>query len=386
MARTDTTEPGPGGLPASGADRARRPRYEPGRLSDRTVVLAVAGTVALVLGVVVALLPVPYVVFSPGPVRDTLGQTAAGEDLIIIDGTETYPTDGELDLTTIKVAGGPLGSISVVEAVGAYLDPSRSLRPVESVYPSGSTREEAREASQVQMLAAQQSAAVAALSELGREVPARLLIAGFAGNPAAEEVLQVDDEVLALEDTPLSGSGELVEQLQDHEPGDTVTVTVRRGEEDVDVEVELAESPEGSVILGVLISPRYELPFDVTYDVGGIGGPSAGLMFSLGIYDKLTPGALTGGERIAGTGTMADDGTVGPIDGIQQKLVGATGHGATWFLAPVANCGDVVGAVPDGLEVAAVASLGEALAAVEAIAADEGTDQPASCEDVLRAS
>ena len=386
MASTDTTDTGASAPRPGRTARAGWSRAEPGRFSERAVVLAVAGIVALVLGVVVALLPVPYVVFSPGPVRDTLGQTSAGADLIVIDGAETYPTDGELDLTTISVAGGPLGSIGVVEAVGAYLDPSRSLRPVESVYPSGSTREEAREASEVQMLAAQQSAAVAALLELGREVPARLLIAGFAGNPVAEEVLQVDDEVLALEGEALAGSGELVERLQAYAPGDTVTLTVRRSSEDLDLDVELAESPEGSVILGVLISPQYDLPFDVTYDVGGIGGPSAGLMFTLGIYDKLTPGALTGGQRIAGTGTMADDGTVGPIDGIQQKLVGAVEHGATWFLAPVANCADVVGSVPDGLEVAAVSTLDEALAAVEAIAADEGTDELASCEDLLQAS
>ena len=385
MASTHTTDTGrgprPGTLRRAGWAGAGR-----GRLSERATVLLVAGTVAVVLGLVVALLPVPYVVFSPGPVRDTLGQTSAGEDLIVIDGADTYPTEGELDLTTISVAGGPLGSIGIVEAIGAYVDPSRSLRPVETVYPSGSTREEAREASQVQMRAAQQSAAVAALLELGREVPATLVVAGLSGNPAAEEVLQVDDEVLALEGEQLAGSGELVERLQEFEPGDTVTLGIRRASEELDVDVPLAESPEGSVILGVLISPQYELPFDVRYDVGGIGGPSAGLMFTLGIYDKLTPGPLTGGRRIAGTGTMADDGTVGPIDGIQQKLVGASEHGADWFLAPVANCADVVGAVPDDLDVAAVRSLDEALVAVEAIAAEEGTEELASCEDVVRAS
>lgn len=356
------------------------------RLSDRSIVLAVAGIAALVLGAVVALLPVPYVIFAPGPVRDTLGTTSAGDDLIVVDGTRTYPTDGELDLTTISVAGGPLGRISVVEAIGAYLDPSRSLRPVESVYPSGATREEAREASTAQMVAAQQSAAVAALLELGREVPADLVIAGFAGNPDAEEVLETGDVVRELDGTSLAGSGDLVDRLQSYEPGDTVTLRVTRGEADADADVTLAESPEGSVILGVLIAPEYELPFEVTYDVGGIGGPSAGLMFSLGIYDKLTPGALTGGERIAGTGTMADDGSVGPIDGIQQKLVGAREHGASWFLAPAANCSDVLGAVPDGISVTAVATLDEALAAVGSIADDEGTADLPTCEDVLEAA
>jgi len=127
------------------------------------VVLLVSGLSAVVLGGVVATLPVPYVVFSPGPVRDTLGTTAEGEDLIVVDGAETFPTEGQLDLTTIRVAGGPLGRVTVLDAIQAYVDGSRSLRPVETVYPPEETREQAREVSTAQMVAAQQSAAVAAL-------------------------------------------------------------------------------------------------------------------------------------------------------------------------------------------------------------------------------
>ncbi len=357
----------------------------PWRVSARTTVLLVAGSSALVLGAVIAALPVPYVVFSPGPVRDTLGQTSDGEDLIVIDGVETYPTDGQLDLTTIRVAGGPLGRVSVLDAVAAYVDSSRSLRPVETVYPPEETREQAREASTAQMVSAQQSAAVAALLQLGQEVPARLVVGGFAGNPAAEEVIQAQDLVTAIDGQEVSGSGELVQLLQGYDGGDTVQVALDRGGQGLTVPVELAESDEGSTVLGVLIAPDYELPYEVSYDVGGIGGPSAGLMFSLGIFDKLTPGALTAGAHVAGTGTMNDDGTVGPIDGIQQKMVGARDVGAAWFLAPAGNCADVVGAVPDDLQVAAVATLEEAITAVEAVAADEGTDTLPTCEQVLEA-
>lgn len=352
-------------------------------LPARTVVLLVAGATALVLGGVIAALPVPYVVFSPGPVRDTLGETSEGEELIVIEGAETYPTEGQLDLTTIRVAGGPLGRVTVLDAVQAYLDGSRALRPVETVYPPDETREQAREQSTAQMTAAQQSAAVAALLELGEEVPADLLVTGFAGNPASQAVLAEGDLVRSVDGTPVTGSGALVELLQDYAPGDTVEITVDRGGETVTEPIELAASDEGSVILGVLIAPRYDLPYDVAYDVGGIGGPSAGLMFSLGIYDKLTPGALTGGVHVAGTGTMADDGTVGPIDGIQQKMVGARDVGAAWFLAPADNCGDVVGAVPEGLQVTAVASLDEAIRAVETVAADGDTGTLPTCQEVL---
>ncbi len=361
------------------------PPGSPWQLSPRTVVLMVSGLSAVVLGGVVATLPVPYVVFSPGPVRDTLGTNAEGGGLIVVEGAETFPTEGQLALTTIRVAGGPLGRITVLDAIQAYADPSRSLRPVETVYPPDETREEAREVSTAQMESAQQSAAVAALLQLGEDVPARLVVSGFGGNPASEAVLEEGDVVVSIDGTEVEGSGALVDLLQDYEPGDVVQVAVDRAGEDLVEPIELAASDEGAVILGVLIAPEYELPYEVSYDVGGIGGPSAGLMFSLGIYDKLSPGALTGGAQVAGTGTMADDGTVGPIDGIQQKLVGARDFGADWFLAPVDNCDDVVGAVPDGIQVTAVATLDEAVDAVEAVAADE-TDGLPTCEDVLDAS
>lgn len=380
------TSTGTAGSRASAPGPARFGRWVPDvtGLTARTVVLVVAGLAASVLVLVVTLLPVPYVVFAPGPVRDTLGENSDGEPLIVIEGAETYPTEGELDLTTISVSGGPARQVGVFEAIRAYLDPTLSLRPVDSVFPSGSTREESREASVAQMVAAQQSAAVAALLELGTTVPTRLVIAGFAGDTGAEDVLATDDVITAVEGTGLDSSGALIEEVQSYDAGDSVAVTVERAGEQLELELTLGESPEGSAILGVLVAADYDLPYEVAYDVGGIGGPSAGLMFALGIYDKLTPGPLTGGQTIAGTGTISDDGAVGPIDGIQQKLVGAQGVGATWFLAPAANCPDVVGAVPDGLGVTAVATLEEALAAIELIAAADGDPvELPSCEDVL---
>lgn len=348
----------------------------------RALVLVISVSALLFLGAAAVLLPVPYVVFSPGPVRDTLGAGEDGEPLITVDGAETYPTTGQLDLTTIRVAGGPLGDVSIVDAIRAYVDPARALRPVESVYPPDETREEAREASTAQMAQAQQSAAVAALVALGEEVPARLSVTGFGGNPASEAVLREGDVLTAVDGTTVQGSGQLVDLLQTYSAGDVVDVTVLRDGAEVTEPVELAAGDEGAVILGVLLSPEYELPYEVTYDVDGIGGPSAGLMFALGIYDKLSPGPLTGGTHVAGTGTVSDDGTVGSIDGIQQKMVGAEGVGAEWFLAPAGNCDAVVGAVPDGIEVAAVATLAEAVEVLEAVAAGETDDVP-SCEDVL---
>jgi PDZ domain-containing protein len=347
------------------------------RVSPRLAVLVVSGMSSLVLAVVIAVLPVPYVIFAPGPVRDTLGTLPNGDELVRVDGAPTYPTSGELSLTTISVTGGPLGDLSVVDVVGAWLDPTRSVRPVETVYPAQRSREEAEEEGQAEMRSAQRAAAVAALAAAGVEVPVRLEVLDVVDGVPADGVVAEGDVVVAFQGTPVAGSGELVDLVQQQEPGDTVAITVERDGEERELDVELGEDG-GSTVIGILLEPRYELPFEVEYDVAGIGGPSAGLMFALGIYDKITEGELTGGERVAGTGTITEDGVVGPIDGIQQKMVGARDTGAEWFLAPEGNCGDVRGAVPEGITVVRVADITGAIAAVTAIGQGEGGGLP-SC-------
>ena len=119
----------------------------------------------------------------------------------------------------------------------------------------------------------------------------------------------------------------------------------------------------------MFIDPSFDMPVDVTISIDDIGGPSAGTMFALGIIDKMTPEDEANGKDIAGTGTIDVTGEVGPIGGIRQKLAGATRDGATWFLAPAANCDEVVGHVPDGLRVVRIATLHEAREAMTAIGA-----------------
>jgi PDZ domain-containing protein len=346
------------------------------RLSPRLAVLLVSGVSALVLTVVIALLPVPYVIFAPGPVRNTLGSAPDGEELIQIEGTPTFETSGSLSLTTISVTGGPLGDLSIADVVAAWLDASRSVRPEETVYPPQRTREEAEEESEAEMLSAQQAAAVAALRAAGIDVPVRLTVLELSPDAPAGEVVRSGDVVQAFDGVQVTGSGQLIDLVRAREAGDVVEVTVDRDGEPVDLDVELTED-DGRTIIGVLLDPVYDLPFEVRYDINGIGGPSAGLMFSLGIYDKITEGELTGGESIAGTGTITEDGVVGPIDGIQQKMVGARQDGADWFLVPAANCSETEGAVPDGLTAVRVATFDEARAAVTAISKGETEDLPA---------
>ncbi len=358
-------------------DDPREPPDEssPRRLSARSLVLVISGMSSLILATVIALLPVPYVIFSPGPVRDTLGETPDGEALITVDGTPTFPTSGELDLTTISVSGGPLGDLSIADIVLAWINPAQSVRPVESVYPSQETRQEAEEAGAAEMASAQQAAAVAALQGAGIEVPVRdLLVVDVDPAVPAAGALEAGDAIRSFDGRPITGTGALVELVRARDPGDVVPAVVERDGEQVDVDIELSSDDAGMTLIGVLLEAQYELPFDVAYDVSGIGGPSAGMMFALGIYDKITEGELTGGNVIAGTGTITEDGVVGPIDGIQQKMVAARRHGAAWFLAPADNCGDVVGAVPDGLRVVRVAEFDEAVSSVEAIAAGDTAD------------
>ncbi len=164
--------------------------------------------------------------------------------------------------------------------------------------------------------------------------------------------------------------------LQQVTPGTPVKVVVERGGAEVTVEVPTIAAAGNRTALGIGLGLTHDFPATVTIDAGAVGGPSAGLMFSLGIYDKLTPGGLTADHDVAGTGTIDEAGQVGPIGGIKQKLAGARAGGAEFFLAPARNCDEVVGHVPDGLDVVKVATFDEGLAAVKAIAAGTTASLP----------
>jgi PDZ domain-containing protein len=143
---------------------------------------------------------------------------------------------------------------------------------------------------------------------------------------------------------------------------------VSRGGKDVPLSVSTKEVG-GKPVVGVDVQEGYVFPFSVKISVGNIGGPSAGMMFALGIIDKITSLNLTGGKFIAGTGEITPSGQVSPIGGIQQKMVGARDAGATVFLAPAGNCADTVGAIPAGLRVVKVSTLSQAMSDLEALKA-----------------
>lgn len=323
---------------------------------------------AMLLGAM--LLPVPYVIERPGPAIDVLGEYE-GEKILQIEGRETYPTDGALMMTTVAVDGGPGYTVTPLEVIGAWLDRSQAVMPREVVFPAQQTKDETTLQTSVQMSTSQQGAVAVALEELGIPYTDAVLIAGVETGAPADGLLEAGDELLTVNGSAAADPAGFQALTAATPAGQDVRLTVRRD----GAEQEIAVTPEmrdGVPRLGIVLATGHVFPFEVHLAVGEVGGPSAGTMFALSVYDELTPGALTGGAEIAGTGTIDEDGAVGPIGGIRQKMVGAREKGAEYFLAPGGNCEQVVGRIPDGLQVVRVDTFEGALHAVETIG--EGGD------------
>lgn len=342
--------------------------------------------VALIALVVLTFLPTPYVIQRPGPVYDTLG-TATGTDgeqvpLISVEGAETFETGGTLDLTTVQVVGNRERTPSWFELALAWMDSSRAVVPLDSVFPEGVTTEQRDERNAMLMVDSQHEATAAALNELGYDTGAKVVVQEAVADAPADGLLEGEDVITAIDGTPVTSATQLREAIQ-KAGGDPVALTVLRAGEERTVEVTPEEHTENDVttwLIGITLRTDYDFEVDVTLQLDNVGGPSAGMMFALGIIDTLTEGELNGGHNIAGTGTIDAEGTVGPIGGIRQKLYGARDAGADYFLAPASNCDEVVGHVPDGLQVIRTATLEESLDALEVIAADGDVSSLPTCE------
>jgi PDZ domain-containing protein len=342
-----------------------------------TLLVAAIGVVAAAVAAV--LVPVPYVILSPGPTLNTLGTGPGGRSLIQISGHPTYPANGHLNLVTVSFQGGPSDSFNIFAALRAWLTPHEAVVPEEELFGPGQTQQQVVQQDTQQMASSQQTATAAALCVLGiKFITVDTVVTVERGLPAAG-VLRRGDVITAVDGTPVTCKQDAAPLIRARAPGAPVTLTVRRtaGGHRVTRKVHLTTvNSAGRAVVGVAVAQSYVFPFSVRIRVGDIGGPSAGLMFALGIVDKLTPGNLTAGRFVAGTGEISADGTVSPIGGIQQKLVGARDAGATVFLTPAANCPDTAGAIPRGLRLVKVGTLGEAVTALRALAA--GRDVP-SC-------
>jgi PDZ domain-containing protein len=341
--------------------------------------------VALVALIVLTFLPTPYVIQRPGPVYDTLGtaEDADGVDvpLIEIEGAETFETAGTLDLTTVQVVGNRQRTPSWFELALAWMDSSKAVVPIESVFPEGVTTEQRDERNAVLMVDSQHEATAAALNELGYDTGAQVEVVEVVEGGAADGVLQPGDVIVAIDGVAVASGAQLREAIQDAQ-GATVSLTVQRAGEESEIELTPQKTTADGVdtwLIGITLTTAYDFPIDVTIQLDDVGGPSAGMMFALGIVDMLTEGELNGGENVAGTGTIDAEGTVGPIGGIRQKLYGARDAGADFFLAPASNCDEVTGHVPAGLQVFSTSTLDESIEILDAIADGGDLDALPTC-------
>ncbi|MGH3326740.1 MAG: YlbL family protein [Streptomycetales bacterium] len=349
-------------------------------MSRRTATLVVAGLLLVALAIVASTMPVPYAALSPGPTADTLGADH-GQPLIRIEQHRTYPTGGRLDLTTVAVTGADF-RMDLLHALRGWVDPQVAIVPRETVYPDGTSVEEIKRRNAEEMELSQQHATAAALRSLDIPVTATVIVGAVTKGAPALGVLHAGDRILAVDGEAVSTPQDVRAAVIRHQPGDTVRMGIRQGGRTRTVEIVTAPAPgdETRAIVGIYPSRGYAYPFPVRIRLADVGGPSAGLMFALGVVDKLTPGTITRGRFVAGTGTIDARGNVGPIGGIQMKIIGADEAGADVFLTPEGNCPDALAVKPDGMRLVAVRTLGDALDALEALRGSNGWGGVPTCE------
>jgi PDZ domain-containing protein len=332
-----------------------------------TVLLGALLTALLSLGVIGA--PIPYVVLSAGPTVNTLG-VEDGKEVIQVTGRSTSTSAGQLRLSTVGVQP----DVRLLPAIAGWLSNSEAVVPRELIYPPGQTQQQVDERNAEDFTASQSSAETAALRELGFPVQVAVKTV-TAGGPSVDR-LRPDDQITSVDGQSVTTASKLTGLIQARPAGSTLTIGYLRAGASATTTITTTAANGEPPRIGVQIEQRQPHPFELKIDLGDIGGPSAGLMFSLGIIDKLTPEDLTGGKIIVGTGTIDDEGQVGPIGGIPQKLVGAKKARAAAFLVPADNCAEAVRNPQPGLPLYKVATLDDALNALTMLRTG---GQPARC-------
>ncbi|WP_019634650.1 YlbL family protein [Actinomadura atramentaria] len=342
-------------------------------MSRHAVTLTVASVLVLLLAAVASVLKVPYVALMPGPTSNTLGANDKGEPLVKIEGRQTYDDSGHLNFTTVTYRGGPGARMDLLSVLNGWLKRDVSIVPEETLFPKNESQKQVDAENTRQMQDSQQNAEVAALHELGITVPSGVVVQSVQKGKPADGQLRPGDEVVALDGRKITDVADVTRRMGDRRPGSVAELTLRRDGREQKVTLATVPSDDRKrAVVGVVLGTAYRLPFKIDISVGDIGGPSAGLMFSLAILDKLTPGSLTGGKFIAGTGTIDPAGNVGPIGGIQQKMIAARDAGATVFLTPKDNCADATAARPKGLRLVRADTLHQARQALDALTTGHG--------------
>jgi PDZ domain-containing protein len=333
-------------------------------MQRRATTLGVASAILVVLVVLAGwVIRVPYVILEPGPVTDTLravptsdltSQDAAGTQVISITGAKVQPVSGHLYLTTVGLLPGSCSDNPTFgEALRAWWSSDQTVEPKQVECPKGQSSAAVQQQAEQQMSDAQINAVYAAMSELGYHATGtRVIVSSVDSQAPAAALLRRNDQILSVDGEAVSNANALITAIRARHPGDSVALRIDRAGAVQSVNVRTFKGTGGKTMIGVgiAVAPTYRgISVTIGIDPDVIGGPSAGTALALGIIDKLTPGGLTGGRTIAGTGTISRTGKIGPIGGIQQKIAAARKVHATVFFAPSSECSDAKAVAPSSM-------------------------------------
>ena len=327
-----------------------------------TLLVALVPIVAF--GVLLAAVTVPYVSLGPGPTFDTLGQVDSKE-VVDIKGTEVHKTTGHLNMTTVSQRD----DLTLGQALSLWMSGREQLIPRDLVYPPDKSKDEIDKANTTDFKRSEDNAEFAALGYL--KYPSAVTVDTVTDPGPSAGKLQAGDAIDAVNGKPVANLEQFQALVKLTKPGQNMVVDYRRKNEPAGIAtITLGSNPDrGWGYLGVAVLDAPWAPFSIQFNLANIGGPSAGLMFSLAVIDKLTTGDINGSKFVAGTGTISADGKVGSIGGITHKMLAAHDAGATVFLVPADNCAEAKTAHEDGLALVKVDNLGQAVDALHSLSA-----------------
>ena len=343
-------------------------------MTQRTWAALLAVPLFVALGLYTAVSPLPFVTFAPGLTINVLGDNG-DKPIIDVQGHRTYHDDGELRMTTVSVTERN-AKLDLFTLMKTWSSRDDAIYPYAIQYGDTGTQQQDTQEGQVEMAASQRGAEAAALTQLGYDLHPQLRVIHVIHGMPADGKLKVRDVLVAVAGTPISSTTDVAALLAKATPGRPVPIVVERAKKRLTVRVTPVKK-DGHRLVGITLQPVYHWPFTINININkNIGGPSAGLMFALSIYDTLTPGSLTSGGTVAGTGTIDPQGVVGEIGGIQQKIAGARQQGVQLFLVPPANCADALTSDHGSMRLAKAATLKDAIAEVTAWAQNHDAPLP----------
>lgn len=345
---------------------------------SRNVVAIVSSILFVTLAGLLVLVPVPYVTMRPGSTYDVLGTTEDGP-LLEVSGLENFEPTGSLLMTTVSKSRVST-NVSLPEAMIAYFRQDSDSMPRDAVYPVGSTTEQVRAEAVAQMDTSRTNSVVAALRAAGHQVTEMPMVASVIVSGPAHEKLHAGDLIESIDGRAVTSRDDVTAVVRNRSVGDPVVFKVIRDGQSHTVSVVTAASGESRPMVGITVGIGYLYAPEVTFRVdANIGGPSAGLVFAIAIYDTITEGSLLGDAVVAGTGGVDATGKAQSIGGVRSKIAAAEDAGATLFVLPRSNCQDVAD-LETSLDLLPVESLKDAIAALQLIREGQTPMEVSSCD------